>query len=115
MVRKKVVQTTEYTVTRIAYSVGDIPDELSKVAQALGDLRCELWNKYGSLQAWGIDKNTIIKNIRNTPELKKLYGAERFNLSSEIWERTVQAVIDDIHAVQEAAKVLFYSENILYL
>ena len=105
MVRKKVVQTTEYTVTRIAYSVGDIPDELSKVAQALGDLRSELWNKYGSLQAWGIDKNTIIKNIRNTPELKKLYGAERFNLSSEIWERTVQAVIDDIHAVQEAAKV----------
>ncbi|WP_166482670.1 transposase, partial [Scytonema sp. UIC 10036] len=64
-----------------------------------------LWNKYGSLQAWGIDKNTIIKSIRNTPELRKLYGSERFNLSSEIWERTVQSVIDDIHAVQEAAKV----------
>lgn len=105
MARKKVIQTTEYTVTRIAYSVGTCPDELSKLAQALGDLRSELWNKYGSLQAWGIDKNTIIKNIRNTPELRKLYGAEKFNLSSEIWERTVQAVIDDIHAVQEAAKV----------
>ncbi|MDF5716820.1 MAG: transposase [Rhizonema sp. NSF051] len=105
MARKKVAQTTEYTVTRIAYSVGELPDELSKLAQALGDLRSELWNKYGSLQGWGIDKNTIIKNIRNTRELRKLYGAERFNLSSEIWERTLQAVIDDIQAVQEAAKV----------
>ncbi|KYC35885.1 hypothetical protein WA1_48605 [Scytonema hofmannii PCC 7110] len=105
MARKKVVQTTEYTVTRIAYSVGDVPDKLSNLAQALGDLRSELWNKYGSLQAWGIDKNTIIKNIRNAPELRALYGSERFNLSSEIWERTVQAVIDDIHTVQEAAIV----------
>ncbi|MUG96307.1 hypothetical protein F7734_29795 [Scytonema sp. UIC 10036] len=67
MARKKVVQTTEYTVTRIAYSVGEIPFELINLAQALGNLRSELWNKYGSLQAWGIDKNTIIKSIRNTP------------------------------------------------
>ncbi|MBG1271200.1 hypothetical protein [Nostoc sp. WHI] len=102
---RKATKTTEYTVTRIAYSVGETPVELVKLAEALGSLRSELWNKYGSLQAWGIDKNTIIKNIRNNPELRKIYGAERFNLSSEIWERTVQTIIDDIHAVQEAAKV----------
>ncbi len=61
MARNKTVQTTEYTVTRIADCVGDTPEGLMKLAQALGNLRSELWNKYGSLQAWGIDKNTIIK------------------------------------------------------
>ncbi|MHC5934472.1 hypothetical protein [Nostoc sp.] len=102
---RKANKTSEYTVTRIAYSVGETPLELVKLATVLGELRSELWNKYGSLQAWGVDKNTIIKSIRNNPELRKIYGAERFNLSSEVWERTVQTIIDDIHAVQEATKV----------
>ncbi|MEC4814218.1 MAG: hypothetical protein SAK29_13225 [Scytonema sp. PMC 1069.18] len=42
MARKKTVRTTEYTVTRIAYSVGDAPEGLSKLAQVLGNLRSEL-------------------------------------------------------------------------
>lgn len=105
MPKRKAAITTEYTVTRIAYSVGDINPELLELASTLGKLRSELWNKYGSLKAWGINKNDIIKEIRLDPHLRKIYGAERFNLSSEIWERTVQSVLDDIHAVQEAAKV----------
>ncbi|BAZ14025.1 transposase [Calothrix sp. NIES-4071] len=105
MPKRKAATTTEYTVTRIAYSVGDISPDILELASTLGKLRSELWNKYGSLSAWGINKNEIIKEIRNTPHLRKIYGAERFNLSSEIWERTVQSVLDDIHAVQEAAKV----------
>ncbi|BAZ15556.1 transposase [Calothrix sp. NIES-4071] len=104
MPKRKATITTEYTVTRVAYSIGDINPELLELASTLGKLRSELWNKYGSLKAWGINKNDIIKEIRNTPHLRKIYGAERFNLSSEIWERTVQSVLDDIHAVQEAAK-----------
>lgn len=103
--KKKPIETIEYTVTRIAYSVGTINQSLIELASVLGKLRSELWNKYGSLQSWGINKNEIIKNIRNDVKLRKIYGAERFNLSSEIWERTVQALLDDIHATQEAAKV----------
>ncbi|MEH1909524.1 MAG: hypothetical protein V7L05_19100 [Nostoc sp.] len=61
---RKANKTSEYTVTRIAYSVGETPLELVKLATVLGELRSELWNKYGSLQAWGVDKNTIIKSIR---------------------------------------------------
>ena len=100
MARKR-ISKTEYCVTWQAKGYRN--DSLQQnngitIAHRLGKLRRDIWNKYGSLQAWGQKSDQLIKQFKQTSP-PSLYG-----VAYKPWERTFQSVIDDIHAVQEAAK-----------
>ncbi|MDJ0575129.1 MAG: zinc ribbon domain-containing protein [Xenococcaceae cyanobacterium MO_234.B1] len=100
MARKK-ISKTEYCITWQAQGFNNETAELAKgieIANRLGKLRQDIWNKYGSLQAWGYKSDKLIKEFKQTnpPSL--------YQVAYKPWERTFQSVIDDIHAVQEAAK-----------
>ena len=100
MARKR-ISKTEYCVTWLAKGVNNRASELAKgieIANRLGKLRQDIWNKYGSLQAWGYKSDKLIKEFKQTnpPSL--------YQVAYKPWERTFQSVIDDIHAVLEAAK-----------
>lgn len=97
----KTTNPEQYCVTRIIYG-SDINkgkfDKVKELALRCGNLRQDLWNKYGSLQAWGVRRNAIAK------EFNKTNPPSKYGLLYKTWERTVHAVIDDIHASIEAAK-----------
>ena len=95
------VEANQYYVTRIVYSDNINQskfDQVIDIASHCGQLRSCLWDKYGSLQAWG--KSTI--DVRQ--EAKAVFSPDRFGLSYKVWEATAMDIIDDIHACQEAAK-----------
>lgn len=69
------------------------------LAQRLGVLRRDLWRKYGSLQAWGRKTRHGLE-----AEIKAALPPARYGVAYKPWIKTVEAVIDDIHMVQEAAK-----------
>ena len=98
MARKKKVLGMK-TVTRIAV-VGTIKlnkwksEELNTIASRLGSLRCDLWNEYGSLKAWGISEYDIDKVLRPSNA--------KYGLPAKLWETTLYDVIGDIHTVQAA-------------
>ena len=99
MARKR-INKTEYCVTWQAKGYKNDKLQLAKgilIANRLGKLRQDIWNKYGSLQAWGQKSDKLIKQFKQTNP-PSLYG-----VAYKPWERTFQSVIDDIHAVQEAA------------
>jgi hypothetical protein len=97
----KTTNQQQYCVTRIIYG-SDINkaklDKVKELALRCGHLRQDLWNKYGSLQAWGIRRNVIAS------EFKKTNPPSKYGLLYQTWERTIHAVIDDIQACIEAAK-----------
>ncbi len=100
MVRKR-ISKSEYCVTWQGRGFNNETAELAKgtqIANRLGKLRQDIWSKYGSLQAWGYKSDKLIKEFKQTnpPSL--------YQVAYKPWERTFQSVIDDIHAVQEAAK-----------
>ena len=100
MTRRRIGKN-EYCVTRQAKDFNNKASELAKgieIAGSLGRLRQDIWNKYGSLQAWGQKSDKLIKEFKQTnpPSL--------YQVAYKPWERTFQSVIDDIHAVQEAAR-----------
>ncbi|MGK7874294.1 MAG: transposase [Xenococcaceae cyanobacterium] len=96
--RKKIDKATEYVVTRIGYCVAGQVDKARALAHRLQPLRTDIWNKYGSLAAWGKKGEVLYKQFKQTnpPAL--------YQLDYKNWERTFLTVIDDIHAVQAAAK-----------
>ena len=59
---KSWIENHQYYITRIVFS-DDINksklDSVSDLASRCGKLRQDLWNKYGSLQAWGISTQTV--------------------------------------------------------
>jgi len=67
-------------------------EELDTIALRLGQLRCDLWNEFGSLKAWGISKFEIDKQLRPF--------REKYDLPAKLWDSTLYDVIDDIHLVQ---------------
>ena len=100
MARKR-ISKTEYCVTWQAQGFKNKDSSLAKgieIARQLGKLRQDIWQKYGSLQAWGNKSDKLIKEFKQTNP-PSLYG-----VAYKPWERTFQSVIDDLHAVQEAAK-----------
>ena len=68
------------------------------MARRAGSLRSDIWNKYGSLQCWGISHQKLYKEFQKTNP-PQLYG-----LDYKQWQKTFERVIDDIHACIEAAK-----------
>lgn len=97
MPRKQIDKTTEYVVTSIGYAVGGKLDRVKVQAIKAGKLRQDIWNKFGSLKAWGIHADKLYKTfqVSNPP---KMYG-----LDFKQWQRTFNTVINDIHACQAAA------------
>jgi transposase len=88
-------------VTRIAtvYEIeSQCLEQLEEIALLCGILRSELWNKYGSLKSWGIDKFKIEKEFRVT------HPPEKYGLTSKLYERTLYKCIDEIHTYQDAVK-----------
>lgn len=87
-------------VTRIAYSKklnqGKF-DRLQEIALRLGDLRTELWDRYGSIAGVTIDPT----------ELRNQWVKEKrsFNVPARLWKETLRATLDDIATYREAAKV----------
>ena len=73
-----------------------------ELARRLGLLRRDLWRKYGSLQAWHRDLQ--MKGGTFEAEIKSVFPPANYGVAYKPWYKTVEAVIDDIHMVQEAAK-----------
>ncbi|MDJ0717974.1 MAG: hypothetical protein QNJ54_27755 [Prochloraceae cyanobacterium] len=100
MPRKRVDKTTEYAVTRIGYCVGGDIEKARIMAYRAGRLRSDIWNKYGSIGAWGISHQKLYK------EFQKTNPPQKYLLDQKQWQKTFERVINDIHATQEAAKTI---------
>ncbi len=98
MARKKIEHKTEYAVTRIGYCVGGDVEKAREMAARAGKLRSDIWNKYGSLQCWGISHQKLYK------EFQKTNPPQMYQLDQKQWQKTFERVINEIHAAQEAAK-----------
>lgn len=87
-------------VTRIAYSKklnqGKY-DRLQEIAKRLGDLRTELWDRFGSIAGVTIDPT----------ELRNQWVKEKrsFNVPARLWKETLRDTMADIATYREAAKV----------
>ncbi|BAZ14491.1 transposase [Calothrix sp. NIES-4071] len=94
-------------VTRIAIAHNMEPaclEQLEEIARRCGILRSELWNKYGSLESWGVNKYEIDKQFRIT------HPPSRYGLTSKLYERTLYKCIDEIHTYQDAIKAAVSDE-----
>ena len=100
MVRKRINAQTEYAVTKIGYCVGGDIVKARVMAHRAGRLRSDIWNKYGSLKCWGIPHQQLYK------EFQKTNPPQLYQLPQKQWQKTFERVINDIHAVQSAAKVV---------
>lgn len=100
MARKPIDKTSEYVVTRIGYCVGGDVAQARVMASRAGRLRSDIWNKYGSLQAWGISHQKLDQ------EFQKTNPPEMYLLAQKQWQKTFERVINDIHACIEAAKTI---------
>lgn len=96
--RKKIKTSEEYCVTSIGYCVGGDIEKAKIQAQRAGELRADIWEKYGSLQAWGKKADDLYRDFQltNPPSMYKLDFKQ--------WQQTFNRVIDDIHASQDAAR-----------
>src|SRR3990170_45416 len=87
-------------VTHIAYSKGlnrRKYAELQEQAEQLGQIRTEVWQRYGSIAGVGL-KDRAIRNWW-------LAEGKRFTVSANAWKETLRDAIADIKANREAAKV----------
>lgn len=100
MKRKKIDAETHYAVTRIGYCIGGNVEKARIMAKRSGRLRSDIWNKYGSLQAWGISHQKLYKDFQKTNP------PSMYQLPQKQWQKTFERGINDIHACQEAAKTI---------
>jgi hypothetical protein len=98
--RKRIEQTSEYAVTRIGYCIGGDVEKARIMAQRAGRLRSDIWNKYGSLRAYGISHQKLYK------EFQKTNPPSMYRLDQKQWQKTFERVINDIHASLAAAKTI---------
>jgi biotin operon repressor len=65
----KRISKMEYCVTWQAKGFDGSAQKLTKgieIARRLGKLRQDIWNKYGSLQAWGQKSDQLLKEFKKT-------------------------------------------------
>ena len=98
MARKRVDKSVEYYVTRIGYCVGGQVDKGLKQARKAQSLRSDIWNKFGSLQAWSMKADELYKDFQS------IHPPASYDLDFKQWQQTFNRVIDDIHACQKAAR-----------
>lgn len=97
----KIKYAGSVVVTRIALTHNIEPTsfkQLEEIARLCGVLRSELWNKYGSLKSWAVNKYEIDKQFRIT------HPPSRYGLTSKLYERTLYKCIDEIHTYQDSVK-----------
>ncbi len=104
MARKKIAHKREYAVTRIGYCVGGDVEKAREMARRAGRLRSDIWNKFGSLQCWGISHQKLYKDFQKTNP------PDKYKLDQKQWQKTFERVINEIHASQEAAKTAVISK-----
>ena len=83
MARKKIDRKTEYAVTRIGYCVGGDVEKARVMARRAGRLRSDIWNKFGSLQCWGISHQKLYKDFQKTNP------PDKYKLDQKQWQKTV--------------------------
>ena len=86
-------------VTRIAYSQKLNPgklDQLREIASRLGNLRAEVWHRYGSIACVGLTS----RQIRD----EWLAEGREFDVPARLWKETLRDTFDDICLYREAAK-----------
>ena len=71
--------------------------ELTTIAKRLGNLRKEVWRRYGGVS--GADANH--RTIRDS----WLASNRQFDVPARLWKGTLRDVIDDIRMYREAVKV----------
>ena len=86
-------------VTRIVYSnnlnQGKL-DQLKEIASRLGNLRQEVWHRYGSISVVGLTH----RQIRDS----WLAESRQFDVPARLWKETLRDTFDDICLYREAAK-----------
>ena len=87
-------------VTRIAYSKqlnSGKQERLAEIANRLGLLRSEVWQRYGSISGVGVGH----RDIRDA----WLAEGREFDVPARLWKETLRDTMDDIRLYREAAKV----------
>jgi hypothetical protein len=88
-------------VTSVAYSKNlnqGKYGELQKQAKLLGQVRTEVWQKYGSIAGVGV-RDSMIRD-------EWLKENKAFSVSANAWKETLRDAVADIKANREAAKVV---------
>jgi len=70
--------------------------ELQSQAALLGELRCEIWERFGSIHAVGINHRDIRNKWMNTRDFKPL--------AAKAWKETLRDTLGDIKLYEESAK-----------
>lgn len=86
-------------VTRIAYSKNlnqGKYDSLSEIAHRLGQLRTEVWHRYGSISGVGLTHREIRDGW--------LAEGREFDVPARLWKETLRDTFSDIRLYREAAK-----------
>lgn len=86
-------------VTRIAYSKNLTQSKykrLAEIARRLGDLRTEIWDRYGSVAGIGRDHRCLRDEW--------LAQGRQFNVPARLWKETLRDTMNDIALYREAAK-----------
>ncbi len=87
-------------VTRIATSqnlnAGKL-DQLKEIASRLGNLRAEVWHRYGSIAGVGQEARQIRDDW--------LASGRVFDVPARLWKETLRDTFDDICLYREATKV----------
>ena len=99
--QKKCLNLKTYTITRIAGAAKNDTVELQKareLAFRLGELRKDLWNKYGGVQAWGANPDSLLRDFKVTNP------PEKYLLDFKNWDKTASQVIDDIQMTHAAVR-----------
>lgn len=92
---------TTYTVTQVADAAKNDAIEIQKareLAYRLGELRGDLWNKFGGVQAWGEKPDSLIRDFKQTNP------PESYQLDFKNWDKTAAQVIDDIQMTHAAIR-----------
>lgn len=87
-------------VTRIAYSKNINQDKvarLTEIANRLGKLRTELWDRFGSVAGVGLDQ----RELRD----QWLADQRKFGVPARLWKETLRDTMADIALYRESAKV----------
>jgi len=87
-------------VTRIAKSKNLTPSKynrLQEIADRLGKLRAEIWQRYGSIKGTGLTH----RQIRN----QWLSEDRKFDVPARLWKETLRDTFSDIITYRKAAKV----------
>lgn len=87
-------------VTRIAYSknlASGKYNRLSEIARRLGQIRTEVWQRFGSIQGVGLTH----RQIRDS----WLAEGREFDVPARLWKETLRDTFTDIQTYREAAKV----------